>query len=382
MASGSYENKPLAHLVLNTLSPLHQLRVMGRFVRRSLKKPGSAPGTVVHTGERRVEEVRIDAIRFDAGGVHEGLWDPDAPPEGFVPDGAGVLWVNVEGLHDVAILEKIGVRMGFHPLITEDIAHVGQRPKVEEYDDHLFVVLHMLRIQEEPFQITDEQVSFVIGKGCLFSFQESPGDVFEVVRERIRSARGQLRARGSDYLAYALMDAVVDNYFQIIERLGERAEKLEAEVVDEPSPDTMYRVHQLKRELLVLWRSVWPLREMLGNFLRVESDLLTDTTKLYLRDVYDHSVRLMDTAEVLRDITTGMRDLYLSDMSRRQNEVMKVLTVMASIFIPLTFVVGIYGMNFEYMPELDVRWAYPAVLAGMFAVGLGMLWYFRRRGWL
>jgi magnesium transporter len=272
--------------------------------------------------------------------------------------------------------------MGFHPLVMEDVAHVGQRPKIEEYDDHLFVIVHMLQVREEPFQILDEQVSLVVHKGMLFSFQESPGDVFEAVRERIRAGRVQLRSRGADYLAYALIDALVDSYFKIVERLGERAEQLEAEVVNEPSPETMHRVHELKRELLVLWRSVWPLREMLGNFMRVESELITDTTKLYLRDVYDHSSQLMDTAEVLRDITSGMRDLYLSDMSHRQNEVMKVLTVMASIFIPLTFVVGIYGMNFEYMPELAIGWAYPAVLAGLVGIGLGMLWYFRRKGWL
>jgi magnesium transporter len=355
---------------------------MGRFVRRSLKKPGTAPGTVVHTGIRRVEEARIAAIRFDPSGVREGPWSPEDPVAGPASDGSGVLWVNVAGLHDVAVLERIGATMGFHPLVMEDIAHVGQRPKVEEYDDHLFVIVHMLRVEEEPFRIVDEQVSLVVGKGCLFSFQESPGDVWEPVRERIRSGRGQLRARGPDYLAYALIDALVDSYFHIVERLGERAEQLEAEVVDDPSPETMHRVHALKRELLVLWRSIWPLREMLGSFLRVECELITDTTKLYLRDVYDHSAQLIDTVEVLRDITSGMRDLYLSDMSQRSNEVMKVLTIMASIFIPLTFVVGIYGMNFDFMPELRMRWGYPVVLAGMAAVGLGMLWIFRRKGWL
>lgn len=373
---------PLAHLVLDSLNPLHPFRVMGRLVRRAAKKPGTPPGTVVHTGPRRVEEVRVHALRFTADEVTEGDGFPDASTGRPDPSEEGVLWVNVDGLHDVALLERIGERMGFHPLVLEDIANVGQRPKVEDYGDHLFIVVHMLDIQDEPFRIHDEQVSFVVGRGFLFSFQEAPGDVFEVVRERIRAGKGRIRTRGADYLAYTLIDALVDSHFQILERLGEEAERLEAEVLEAPSEVTMARIHELKRELLVLRRSVWPLREMMAQLLRVEGTIVDESTRVFLRDVHDHSYQLMDTVEVLRDIASGMRDLYLSSLSHRTNEVMKVLTIMASIFIPLTLVAGIYGMNFEHMPELHVPWAYPAVLVGMLLVGLAMLWAFRRRGWL
>jgi magnesium transporter len=297
--------------------------------------------------------------------------------------GEGVLWVNVDGLHDVALLEKLGATMGFHPLVMEDVASVGQRPKLEEYDDHLFIVVHLLQAAGTPVRIADEQVSFIVGPGYLFTFQEDVGDVFDSVRERIRAGKGRLRERGSDFLAYALTDAVVDSCFQILEKMGEAAEEIELEVLAErPGEDSMRRVHDLKRELLVLRRSVWPLREMVGSFLRVESKLVDDSTKVYLRDVHDHSYQLIDTVEILRDIASGMRDLYLSSMSQKTNEVMKLLTIMASIFIPLTFIAGVYGMNFNYMPELIQPWGYPAALLFMLAVALGLLWFFRRKGWI
>jgi magnesium transporter len=225
-------------------------------------------------------------------------------------------------------------------------------------------------------------VSIVVGPGFLFSFQQTQGDVFEPVRDRIRSGKGKIRSRGSDYLAYALMDALVDSYFHVLERLGDEAERLETEVIEATSEAAMEALHHLKRELLVLRRSIWPLRDLTSAFQRCDPELVDEATKVYVRDVHDHCYQLIDTVEILRDVTTGIRDLHLSNVSNRTNEVMKVLTVMASIFIPLTFVVGIYGMNFDYMPELGVRWAYPAVLAGMFAVALGMLGYFRRKGWL
>lgn len=382
------KSRPLSDLVPHALNPMTPLRVMGRLVRPAQKKAGAAPGTIVHTGRRKLEEVHIHAMRYDVSGLEEETWtDITSRPE--IPEpGKGVLWVNVEGLHEVDLLERTGRLMGFHPLAIEDVAHIGQRPKIEEYEDHLFVVAHMLQLAEDDpspedeRRIEDEQLSMIIGPGFLFTFQESPGDVFEAVRQRLRDGKGKIRSRGSDYLAYALLDALVDSYFGILEALGERAETLEAEVIDDPSEETVRGVHELKRELLVLRRSIWPLREMMSSFLRVEGDLVEENTKLYLRDVHDHSYQLIDTVEILRDITTGTRDLYLSNVSNRTNEVMKVLTIMASVFIPLTFVAGVYGMNFQYMPELGWRWAYPSVWGVMIAVTLGMMWFFRRKGWI
>jgi len=379
---GSNLPGPLDELVRTALHPVRGMRVMGRFVRRAYKRPGTAPGTVVHTGARRVEAARMQIFRYSKDEVREEV--PDALPQSLdVPEaGSGVLWLNVEGLHDVDLLERIGAALKLHPLAVEDVASIGQRPKLEEYDDHLFLVAHMLTLAEDSGHVVDEQVSFMVGRGFVVTFQEAPGDVFEAVRERLREGRGRIRSRGSDYLAYTLLDAMVDHYFVVLEKLGEVVEELEEEVLDRPTRRTMHRVHELKRELLAVRRSIWPLREMLSGFLRVESALVDEGTRLYLRDVYDHCYQLIDSVEILREVGSGLRDLYLSNVSNRTNEVMKVLTIMASIFIPLTFVAGVYGMNFEYMPELGVRWAYPAVLGFMLVAAVGMLWVFRRRGWI
>jgi magnesium transporter len=372
----------ISSLVRSTLQPINPFRIVGRIVRGAGAPPGTSPGTIIHTGPRRVEEPVVQVIRYGPSGLEESRWD-EIPPELPIPEpGQGVLWVNVDGLHDTALLERLGGAVGFHPLAMEDVAHVGQRPKLEEYDEHLFLLVHMLSLDEEPRRIIDEQVSVMVGPGYLFSFQEASGDVFDPVRERLRAGKGRIRHRGSDYLAYALLDALVDSYFHIVERLGEWTEELEGEVLEAPSTTSMHQVHELKRELLVLRRSIWPLREITSSFVRTESELVDPATRVYLRDVHDHSYQLMDTVEILREMASGIRDLYLSSVSNRTNQVMKVLTIMASIFIPLTFVAGVYGMNFEYMPELTVPWAYPAVLMGMLTAGLGMLWVFRRKGWI
>jgi magnesium transporter len=380
MSTEHHSLNQLSGLVKSTLDPINPFRIVGRLVRGSGPPPGTSPGTVIHTGARRLSQPVITALQYGDAGLEEDRWE-GVPPELPVPE-QGVLWVNVDGLHDVGLLEALGQAMGFHPLAMEDVAHVGQRPKLEEYDDHLLLLVHMLRLDEEKRQITDEQVSVLVGRGYLFSFQEAVGDVFEPVRERLRAGKGRIRSRGADYLAYALLDALVDSYFHIIERLGEWTEELEEEVLEGHSGDTMHRVHALKRELLVVRRSIWPLREITSAFLRSESPLVDSATKVYLRDVNDHSYHLIDTVEILREMSSGIRDLYLARVGNRTNEVMKVLTIMASIFIPLTFVAGVYGMNFEYMPELEVPWAYPVVLLGMLAAALGMLWIFRKKGWI
>ena len=291
-------------------------------------------------------------------------------------------WINIDGLHEVGLVEAVGEHYGLHPLVLEDIVSVGQRPKLEEYDGYLFLILPMLSWDAEQAVVGEEQLSLVVGPGWVVTFQERVGDVFEPVRERIRVANRRIRSRGADYLAYALVDAVVDRYFGILEAVGELTEELELEVLEEPSRETMERLHRLKRELLVVRKAVWPLREMMSSLVRSETELVQDATRVFLRDVYDHAVQVIDTVESLRDVVGGTIDLYLSHVGHKQNEIMKVLTIMASIFIPLTFFAGIYGMNFENMPELSVPWAYPALLGFMAVIAGAMTYYFQRKGWL
>jgi magnesium transporter len=328
-----------------------------------------------------VDAVRIRIIEYDAEGLREEELSSvaEALP---IRDSAPVGWLNVDGLHDPEILREIRDHFGLHLLLMEDVASVGQRAKLDDYEDSIFLSLPMLSFHRESMTLEVEQLSLVLGPGWVLSFQERVGDVFDPVRERLRSAHGRIRSRGADYLTYALMDAVVDRYFSILEEFGDAAEELEARVMQEPTPETLLGVNHLKRELLVLRKSIWPLREAVGAFSRTESSLVPEATQVFVRDVHDHVIQIIDTVETLRDLASGMSDLYLSSVAQRTNEVMKVLTIMASVFIPLTFVAGVYGMNFEFMPELGVRWAYPAVMAFMLVVGGSMLWYFKKKKWI
>jgi magnesium transporter len=264
----------------------------------------------------------------------------------------------------------------------EDLVHTGQRPKVEEYEEYFFVVLRMLTLDPRALTVKNEQIGIVFGDGYVLSFQERAGDVWQGVRDRIRGGSGRIRARGADYLAYALIDGIVDNYFNILESFAEEVEALEEEVLETPSQGTMHRIHNLRREMFMVRRAVWPLRELANALVRTESSLIEESTQVFLRDVYDHTIQVVDAAETLREVVSGLMDLYLSSVSNRMNEIMKVLTIMASIFIPLTFLAGIYGMNFETMPELGIPWAYPALLVVMGAMAIGLLVFFKKRGWL
>jgi magnesium transporter len=369
---------------LNPIDPFHPLKTMkvvGRFVRRQVKRSGSAPGTLVHTGEQKMEKIRVRFLDYDAEALQERevtslreVWP--------LRDSPTVSWINVDGLHDLDLVQEVGEHFGLHPLVLEDLVHVGQRPKEEEYEGYVYVVLPMLSWNRDQGSLDDEQLSLILGPNWVMTFQERVGDVFEPVRERLRSAKGRIRTRGVDYLAYALIDAVVDRYYEVLEGVGDATEVLELQVLDDPTTDSMARLHHLKRELVALRRSVWPVRDVINGLLRAETPLIQAETRVFFRDVYDHSVQVIESVEALRDVVSGAIDLYLSNVSNRTNEVMKVLTIMASIFIPLTFMAGIYGMNFEYMPELAVRWAYPALWAAMILVAGGLVVFFRRRGWL
>ncbi len=347
------------------------------------RKIGLPPGTLLHVGERRAEKVKITIIDYDEVSVEER--EVENVEECFpFKDKPSVIWINIDGLHDLEVIEKLGAHFNFHPLVLEDTVTAGQRPKMQDFEDYIFVVLKMLYFESgNNDEVIAEQVSLFVGPNFVISLQENPGDVFDLIRERIRSGKGRIRKMGSDYLAYSLIDAIVDNYFLILEKLGDDAETLQQKVVVDPRPETLRRVHGLKRELIFLRRSVWPLREVISGLERGESPLIKKPTRQYLRDVYDHTIQVIDTTEALRDILSGTLEIYLSSVSNRLNEVMKVLTIIATIFIPLTFIVGIYGMNFTtQMPELHWRYGYLFVWIVMLAVVGLMLFYFKRKKWL
>lgn len=293
-----------------------------------------------------------------------------------------VTWINIDGIQRIDVIEKIGKHFNLHPLALEDIVNTGQRPKMEDFVDYIFVVLKMLHYDEKEKETKAEQLSLVLGPNWVISFQENEGDVFDPIRERIRADKGRIRKMGADYLVYALIDAVVDNYFIILEKIGEKIEEIEDELVANPAPETLQAIHNLKRQMIFLRKSVWPLREVISRLERWESQLINKSTDIYLRDVYDHTIQVIDAIETFRDMLSGMLDIYLSSVSNRMNEVMKVLTIIATIFIPLTLVAGLYGMNFRYMPELEWPWGYPLVLFVMFVIGVLMLIYFRKKKWL
>ena len=355
--------------------------IMNRLVDRVTKAPGSMPGTLSYSGEQKVEKVRIRLIDYDTDSIEEKTLQSIEEAFPYV-DEPPVTWVNIDGLHDAAVVEAVGDRFGVHRLALEDVMSPNQRPKVEDYDQHCLVILKMLSFDAETESIISEQLSLIVGDRCLFSFQERFGDIFEPVRERLRQSKGRIRSKGTDYLAYALIDAIVDNYFRILEMLGDIIEDLEEAAMGDPTMDVLHRIHHLRREMLVVRRAVWPLREILGQMYRGEVETISEETQVFLRDVYDHSVQVIDTTETLREVLTGAMDLYLSGVSNRMNEVMKVLTIIATIFIPLSFFAGLYGMNFDYMPELHIHWGYPALLVFMLTVSLGMLWAFKKKGWL
>jgi magnesium transporter len=352
-----------------------------RRIKRRSRKAGLPPGTLVHIGERKQESVRITLIDYDEQNVREKQVDEIEQCFQFKTTPT-VTWINIDGLHDIQVIEKIGKNFDFHPLILEDILNTGQRPKLEDFESYIFIVLKMLTYDDDEETIKSEQVSMILGHNFVISFQEIQGDVFENIRERIRTAKGRIRKMSCDYLLYTLLDAIVDNYFAIMEKFGEKIESLEEQLVSDPDEKILQKIHSMKRELISLRKSVWPLRELVSGLQRSESSLISEPTIIYFRDVYDHTIQVIDTVETFRDMVSGMLDIYLSSISNRMNAVMKVLTIIATIFIPLTFVAGIYGMNFKFMPELEWKWGYFIVLIIMAVAAAAMLIYFRRKKWL
>jgi magnesium transporter len=357
------------------------IKKTSKFIKRSSKKAGMSPGTLVHVGEQKIDRARISVMNYDQDRLEEK--DLKRIEDSFVfKDTPPVTWINIDGLHDIELIEKVGAHFGIHSLTLEDIVNTGQRPKVDDFEDYIYLVLKMLKYDETTGHIASEQVSLILGPHYLISFQEAEGDVFNFVRERIRKGRVRIRKSGPDYLAYALIDAVVDHYFLILEKIGEKIELFEDRVHAEPTPEILQNIHALKREIIYFRKQVWPIREVLNVWQKTESPLMQEAHKVFISDVYDHTIQVIDTIESFRDIIAGMMDLYLSTVSNRMNEVMKVLTIMATIFIPLTFVAGIYGMNFKFMPELEWKWSYPVLWILLIGIFVSMLFYFKRKKWL
>ncbi len=355
---------------------------MARIRRKRYHPPGTQPGTLAAHAEAGDAPVRITTFRYDANGCEERTVSPSEVPSLSPPEG-GVLWVDICGLSDPSVVRVIGERFGFHTLALEDVLNVPQRPKVEWYDEHLLVVLREIRYPEP-----SEQVSFFLGERVVVSFQERPGDCFDPVRDRLRQGKGRIRSEGADFLLYALCDLVLDAFFPTLEKLGDEVEELEERVIVSPVPETFLAIRRLKKELLAVRHAVWPARDALNLLLIEEHAIIRPGTKVFFRDCYDHTIQLMDMVETFREMASGLVDEYMSAVSNRMNEIMKVLTVMATIFIPLTFIVGVYGMNFDTkaspysMPELAWAYGYPALLLFMAGVAGGMLYYFRRKRWI
>ncbi|CAN5450164.1 magnesium/cobalt transporter CorA [soil metagenome] len=291
-----------------------------------------------------------------------------------------VKWINVDGIHDAALVEKIGKHFNIHPLTLEDIVNTNQRPKFEDYDNYVVSIMKMIYYDTE---LHSEQLSVVLMQGMVISFQEADGgDAFDLIRTRIRNGKGKIRKMGADYLAYALIDAVVDCYFSILEKIGDKIELLEDELMLDPTKETMLQLHHMKREMIFVRKAVWPMRELINNLERSETELINPSTDIYLRDVHDHTIRVIDTVETYRDLLSGMMDIYLSSVSNKMNEVMKVLTIITTIFVPVTFIAGVYGMNFEFMPELHSHWGYMGTWGIMLSIIISLIFYFRKKKWL
>ncbi|WP_372807124.1 magnesium/cobalt transporter CorA [Pontiella sp.] len=344
------------------------------------EKRGLPPGSMVYTGRQKEVPLRISVIDYDGATISD---QQDVTTEACVAfkDSETVSWINVTGLNDTEAIGRIGTQFDIHPLVLEDILHTTQRPKLEELGDYLFLVVRMLYTEAETRELHSEQISFILTARCLISFQETAGDVFDLIRDRLRKNHGRIRKMGPDYLLYALMDAIVDNYFLIMEQTGEQIESIEQNILDNPSAALMNELYAQKRELLYIRKAVWPLREAIGGLERGESKLLKPKTHAYLRDLYDHTIQVIDTVETFRDMLSGVQDLYLSSLGHKTNQVMQVLTIIATIFIPITFVAGIYGMNFDHMPELHWKYSYPVAWLLMICMTAGMLYYFRRKKW-
>ncbi|MBN2808988.1 MAG: magnesium/cobalt transporter CorA [Deltaproteobacteria bacterium] len=354
---------------------------MARFLKNKTAALGQAPGELVFIGEQKVHQATIRIIDYTRDNLTElELHDiNDGIP---FKETETVTWINIYGLHDIELIRNIGQGFGLHALALEDIVHTGQRPKLEEFDDYLFFVIKMMRYDENEGKISSEQLSMILGRSFLITFQERPGDVFEPVRERIRKSKGRIRGVGIDYLAYALLDTIVDNYIHIVERIGEQIEAVEDEILDNPTQKILTKINNYKREMNYLRKSIRPAREFILQLSRLDSDLIQTETIPFLKDLLDLATQTVEVIDTYREMLSDHLNIYNTGISNRLNEIMKVLTIFSAIFIPLTFIAGIYGTNFEHLPELHFRYAYFVFWGVLIVVALTMLHFFKRRKWL
>lgn len=354
---------------------------MGKKKHKQKSKLGLAPGSLVFTGTQKMAQVDISALNYSENEYIENSPKNIAEVISIIKSFDGITWINIDGLHDEKSIEEICTYLGVHKLSMEDILSVGQRPKLEEYTDYLQAVIKLLSIDPVEDIIEYEQLTFILKGNVLVTFQEKTGDVFNSVRNRIKEAKGSVRKKGADYLLYALLDLVVDHYFTILESFSEKLEDLETELLNNPDKNTLNKLHGLRRETLLLRRTIYPLREMVGKFEKLEEPIINSDIKVFIRDLYDHTIKVIENIEVLRDMTTGLLDLYMNSASNKMNEIMKVLTIMSAIFIPITFIAGVYGMNFVNMPELQSKNGYFVVLGVMLSVFIGMVIFLKRKKW-
>jgi magnesium transporter len=350
-------------------------------LRKGAQKVGLPPGTPTYTGSKKFKP-RVTITNYSEHDFHEVTGEHLSDCLGQQKE-LGITWVNIEGLSDLKLIDEIAKQYNLHPLTIVDILNVQQRPKIEEFDDYLFITLKKINWNDKKFTFSIEQVSFVLGKNFVLSFQEHTTPTFDTIRERLRSTTMQrLRQHDADYLFYRLLDAIVDQYFVVLEGMGERIENVEERIISAPTQQNSRTLYKLKRQMLLLRKAIWPMREVINHLSQAEETFVTPFTRIYLRDVYDHTVQAIDTIETFRDMLASMLDVYLSSLTNRMNEIMKVLTIISTIFIPITFIASVYGMNFVYMPELHQKLGYPTVLSVMFIVVIIMLVYFRRKKWI
>jgi magnesium transporter len=355
---------------------------MAKFFKNRTSKLGKPAGSLIHIGDQKIDDVHITAFHYNGSKIEEKVLHSLNECMAYRDStDNGVVWIDIDGLHRVDILESVGECFGVHPLTLEDILNTDQRPKVEEYDNYLYIAVKMLDFMPDG-HIGVEQISIILMENFVLSFQENVGDIFDSIRDDLRKSRGRLRREGADFLAYTLLDSIVDKYFVLMEQLGDQVDDIESKLIDGPVSKFGHDINNLKREMLMLRRSIWPMREVMNILVRSDSRFIGRTTVVFLQDVYDHIIHVIETLEIFREMLSGTLDIYLTSMSNRMNEIMKVLTVISTIFIPLTFIVGIYGMNFHFMPELSWRWGYPLVWVVMISVVVGMFMFFRRKGWL
>lgn len=340
-----------------------------------------APGALVHLGEVKTARPTITLMEFDAKELLERRFTSIAESRAYEPS-KNTLWLNVYGLHEPEVMAEIGLRFRLHPLVLEDILNTDQRPKMDDYGDYLFVVCRFFDYDAKSLRVNSDQISIVIGRNFVLTFQERPTGSFDPIRERLRAGKGLIRASGADHLAYSLMDAIVDRYFAVLEQIAEQTEKTEDDLMQHATPQVLQAIHQLKRETLNLRRAVWPLREVINGLQRTENRFFTRETQLYLRDVYDHTVHVIESLEAIRDLIGDLLDIYLSSISNRLNREVRVLTVITTLLMPATLISGIFGMNFRSMPWVDLPHGFALALTMMAVVALAMAAIFWRRKWL